>query len=314
MSTPRSRRGFALLTALALLTLTSVLALELSVTARARRLTAANAIEHAVARAAAQAGLEDARTRLLRSLIAAGQVGELVQDPWATAIALPIESVRLGDLRYDVTVRDAGELLHLNRATEEQLRKFLVALRVDAGRADRTAQAILDWRDGDDLHRTRGAERADYLRAGSAVLPENAPFPSGATLRHVAGIGDALYERIRPYLTVVGSGRVNLNTAGPAVLITLPGMSQESVDLVMRQRRRGHRIANVSTLTQQLSVGARRRLTEALPALMAASVLDTREVIVTSIASSLDGIERARAEALMVKDNGVAIAWRRISP
>ena len=314
MSNLRPRPGFALLAALALLTLTSVLALELSVTARARRLTAANAIEQAAARAAAQAGLEDVRIRLLRSLIAGNQAGELVLDPWVTALALPIEPVRLGELRCDITVRDAGEFLHLNLATEEQLRKFLVALRVDAGRADRMAQAILDWRDGDDLHRTRGAERADYLRAGSAVLPENAPFPSVATLRHVAGIGDALYERVRPYLTVVGSGRVNLNTAGPAVLITLPGMSQESVDLVMRYRRRGQRITSVSALAQQLPVGARRRLTEDLPALMAASVLDTREVHVTSIAASLDGIERARAEALMVRDNGVAIAWRRISP
>ena len=313
MRTRRPRRGFALLAALALATLTSVLALELSVAARADRRSAANVVEHAAARAAAQAGLEEARTRLLHSLIAAGQSGTLVQDPWATVVALPTDPVVLKELRCDVVMRDAGELLHLNRATEEQLRRLLMALHVDASRADRVAQAILDWRDGDDLHRPRGAERADYLRTGSPVLPENMPFASVGTLRHVAGVGDALYERIHTYFTVVGSGRVNLNAAGPAVLSTLPGMSEESVALVMRDRRRGRRITSLSTFAQQLSTGARRRLLEAMAALMATSVLDTRDVHVTSIAF-MDGVERARAEALMVKDNGVAITWRRIAP
>jgi hypothetical protein len=36
-------------------------------------------------------------------------------------------------------------------------------------------------------------------------------------------------------------------------------------------------------------------------------------VIVTSVAL-LDGVERARAQALMVRDNGVRIGWRRVSP
>ena len=313
MRTPRPRRGFALLAALALATLTSILALELSVAARADRRSAANVVEHAAATAAAQAGLEEARTRLLHSLIAAGQTGERLQDPWAMVVAVPADPVVLNELRCDFVMRDAGALLHLNRATEEQLRRLLIALRVDAARADRVAQAISDWRDGDDLHRSRGAERAEYLRAGSPVLPENMPFASVATLRHVAGVGDALYERIHPYFTVVGSGRVNLNAAGPAVLLTLPGMSEESVALVMRDRRRGRRITSLSTFAQELSIGARRRLLEALPVLAVTTVLDTREVHVTSIAS-VDGMERARAEAVMVKDNGVAIAWRRITP
>lgn len=314
MSIARPRRGFALLAALALLTITSVLALQLSVTARAQRLSAANAVERATAKAVAQAGLEDVRTWLLGSLIAAGQTGQTMQDPWATAIALPIAPARLGELQYVIVMRDAGAFLHLNQASEEQLRRFLVALRVDASRADRVAQAILDWRDGDDLHRARGAERADYLRAGSPVLPDNAPLSDIASLRHVAGVGDVMYALMRPYVTVLGSGRVNINSAEPPVLIGLPGMGDESVGLVMRYRRQGRRITSLNALAQALSAGGRRRLVEAMPALTAATVLDTREVHVTSIAFSSDGIERARAEAVMVKDNGVRIAWRRISP
>lgn len=310
----RSRSGFALLAALAFLALTSVLALELSVTARGARLSAANAIELAAGKAAARAGVEDVRTRLLQALIIAGQSGQTALDPWASVVAAPAPSETVGEYRYQVILRDAGAALHLNRATEEQLRRLLVALRVDASRADQVAQAMLDWRDGDDLHRARGAERPAYLAAGRPVLPDNAPFRSVSAIRDVMGVDEALYRLLLPYLTVHGSGRVNLNAAEPAVLITLPGMTDESVALVMRYRRQGRRVTSLDALAQQLSAGPRRRLVEAMPALSAATVSDTRELFVTSVAFSSDGSERGRAEALMVRDNGVRIAWRRMSP
>ena len=66
MTPARDRRGFALLAALALLVAISMVALELATAGRARRLAAANALEHAAASAAAQAGVEDVRARLVR--------------------------------------------------------------------------------------------------------------------------------------------------------------------------------------------------------------------------------------------------------
>ena len=316
MTPARDRRGFALLAALALLGAISMVALELATAGRARRLAAANALEHAAASAAAQAGVEDVRARLVRLLWDAQGAGaaQRVVDPWAGAHGLRIGATPVGDYRYDVAVADAGASLDLNRVAEPELRRMLATLRVDAARADRLAQAIADWRDGDDLRRARGAERADYLAAGSPALPRNAPFASVGELRGVAGMSDVLLEELRPYVRVVGTGRVNLNAAPAPVLVALPGMGEEAASHVLRLRRQGRRVTDLGRLALELSAGARRRMLDELPALGAATSISAREMMVTSVARDANGVERARVEALVVMDAGARVAWRRVSP
>ena len=311
------RRGFALLSALALLVLTSVVALELSEAVRPRRFAAVSVSELAMAEAAARAGLEEARTRLLYAQMASMRRGRpdplRERDPWAWMVSARLEPARAGDLRWEVTIEDAGATLQLNLATEDQLRRLLLALRVDDARADRAAEAILDWRDGDQLHRLRGAEAPQYLRAGAPLMPDDAPFRDVATLREVAGVGEPLYRLLRPYVRVVGGARVNLNTAPAPVLLALPGMSDQSVALLLRWRAERRRVTDLATLGAALPSQARARLLRAMPALTPLVETETREVLVTSIATR-DGVERARAEALMVRDNGVTVGWRRMSP
>lgn len=315
---PRRRRsGFALVAALALLVLTSVVALELAEASRARRLTTANAAELAAARAAAMGGVETARTRLLYAQMASMQRGRPDPvwrvDPWASLAGARLAPLVVGDLRVEVHVADAGAMLPLGRADEQQLRRLLAGLHVDAARAERVAQSILDWRDGDALHRLHGAERDAYLRAGAPVLPEDAPLREVATLRHVAGVSEPLFALVRPWVRVVGGPHVNLNTAGEPVLLALPGMTPDAVALVLRWRAQGRRVTDVPSLATALPSGARARLLAGMPVLLQMTTTDTREVIVTSVALR-DGVERARVEALMVRDNGVRIGWRRVSP
>ena len=313
----RARRGVALMAALALLVLTSVAALELGEVARARRLAAADATELAAARAAAAAGIETARTRLLYALMVSMQRGRPDPvwrvDPWAQFADARLAPLAFGDLRVAVQVRDAGTMLPLNLADDAQLERLLAALHVDAGRAERAAESILDWRDGDALHRLHGAERDDYLRAGAPVLPEDAPFADVATLRHVAGVGEPLYAAMRPYVRVVGGPRVNLNAAPAPVLLALPGLTPEAVALVLRWRAQGQRVDDFGALANALDARSRARLLAATSSLMATTSMDTREVLVTSVALQ-DGVERARMEAVMIKDNGVRVGWRRSLP
>jgi type II secretory pathway component PulK len=72
------RRGFALLAALWLLVAISVASLALETAARTRRVSAANLAEAVQARAAAGAGIEQTRARLVRRLAAT-----TLWDPWA---------------------------------------------------------------------------------------------------------------------------------------------------------------------------------------------------------------------------------------
>lgn len=307
------RRGFALVATLWLLVVLGAIGLEFGLRARAQRLGIANRVEGTRALAAAVGGLEETRARLSLRLARAQDLRtsdpEAILDPWAQPQRLFADSVRIGAVVVRVRLRDAGDALHLNTATEEELRRLFAALRFDVGQADRLAQAILDWRDADDLHRGRGAEAAEYARQALPMRPANRPFARLSELRAVLGMTPALYDRIRPYLTVRGSGRINVNAAPRPVLLALAGMSEEAVDGLSDRRNIGRPIRRFEDLALELSDAPRALLLEHLVSLQNRAVFETRDVVVTSEGSP-DGspvtariqshLARAGAEAVVV--------------
>ncbi|HEY0035631.1 MAG TPA: hypothetical protein VGB66_03025, partial [Longimicrobium sp.] len=268
-----NRRGFALIAALWLLVALSLVALDLSLRGRARRLAAANAREAAQGRAAAGAGVAHARAllerRLERAVERGGATVAASLDPWRELGSLLPDSQAVPGGWYHVRLRDAGAALNLNRCDEDELRRLLVALRVDAGDADRIAQAAMDWRDADGLRRGRGAEREEYVRAGAADLPSNAPFVDVAELRRVRGVSDPVFRRVEPFLTVLGSGQVNLGTAPREVLLSLPGINEEAASAIIRRRGGWRGLGSVADLGPELSPRAREAFLRDFPRLMA---------------------------------------------
>lgn len=310
------RNGFALLAALWLLVAFSVVGLSLSAVTHERRLAAANLVEHIQALAAAQAGIEQLRSRLARRLtlgqgLGGGSAAALV-DPWHGVDSVLTDTVWLADARYTVAARDVGAQLNLNRATEDELQRLFAALRIDAGEADRLAQCIMDWRDPDDLHRARGAERDAYLAAGAPVLPRNGPFQTLPELLGVLGMTPDVYDRVRPYLTLLGSGQVNLNSADRPVLLALPGITEEAV-AVLQQLRGDHRqLASVADLERELSPGPRQALERALPELLPQVTTEVREVAVESMGSLPGSPVVARVSGLLVRSGStVFYVWSR---
>ncbi len=294
----RDERGFALLVALWLLVALSVVGMQLAVRARDGRRTSANVQESARALAAADAGVAHARLLLDRRL-REGASPDSPLDPWVhLEWVLPDSQVMAGS-GYGVRLRDAGSALHLNRCAEDELRRLLVALRVDAGEADRIAQAAMDWRDADDLHRGRGAERGAY--GGAAVLPRNGPFLTVGELRHVRGVTPEIFALVRPHLTVLGTGRVNLNSAPAPVLLALPGMGNEAVSLVLRRQRAGLPFGSIADIGPQLSPGARDAFQAEYGRLAARTTTTTYEVEIRSTGWPLHGRIRREVEALLVR-------------
>lgn len=311
------RRGFALVAALWLVVALSAVSLEWSLRARERRLATANLVDEARARALADAGVAHARARLEERLARAADPTRPVSplfraDPWALPQVALADTVELEEGRYALELRDLGAALHLNRASEEELRRFFAALRVDAGRADRIAQAVLDWRDADDERRGRGAERADYLAEGSPVLPENAPFQRLEELRFVRGMTPEIYERARPFLTLLGTGQVNLNAAGRPVLLALPGITEETAAALVRLREQGRRLPNLEALPPLVSSGSRAVLLSDLARLRARAALETREVEVRSSGWIEGGPLRLRLVAVLARGGTSAfLVWTR---
>jgi general secretion pathway protein K len=303
-----NRRGFALLAALWLLVAISIASLALETAARTRRLAGANFAERVQGEAAAKAGIEQTRARLARRLIAV-----TIGDPWAGMDSLYTDTITIGRERAYVSMRDGGARLNLNLATEDELRRLFIALRIDAGLADQLAQCILDWRDPDDLHRARGAERDDYLKAGAVQLPRNGSFQSLAELAAVKGMTPSTFERVRPYLTLVGSGQVNVNIADRPVLLALPGMTEDAVGVLLRYRLRHQILASLADLERDLPPGAKSELETHLPDLLRTATTETREMEATSVGWAEGSPVRVHITGLFARARGaVFYVWSQI--
>ncbi len=161
-------------------------------------------------------------------------------DPWITGPGFAdqpfgegafsiLRPARQGDAAPTFGTVDAESKLNLNTAPEEVLSALIQQegkLREDAAR--RVAAAIADWRDEDKEERQDGAEDFYYLGLSDGYESKDGPFESVEELRLVKGVTPELFARVEPYLTVYGSGQVNINTASPVALRAF-GLSPEGV-------------------------------------------------------------------------------------
>lgn len=303
---PRTRGGFALMAALWLVVLVGVTGYGLSVRSRSQRLAVANSLERTQAVVAAEGALETVRGELALRLAPPAPSAQRIAhradvDPWSDLAALNADTLALGDARALPRVYDAGARIQINRATEADLRRFFAALAIDAGEADRLAQRIADWRDADDHRRTRGAERDEYLRTGARRLPANADFTRVDELRDVDGMTPQLFARMAPFVTALGTGQINVNAAPREVLLSLPGMGDESIAAIVRAQRARRPIRSMEELTAQLSSAARSSLVEQMSELQQRAAFESREVVVEAD-GWLDGSPaRVTAQALLAR-------------
>jgi general secretion pathway protein K len=230
-----SRRGFALLTVLWLVAALTALA--------------------AGALAVAGQGAAASRNRIvvLRASWAAEACAEILQAHYAERGDVePVDTTDLGTgVWCRAEVEDAGGRLDLNRASPEQLRLLLGT--------DSLADAVLDWRDPDEVPRRRGAE-ADWYRARGRRLPRDGAFASVDELAFVRGLDSAFVARLAPVLTVRGAGRVDLNAASAEVLAAMPGLDPPAVQAVLALRSMGHRLDSPDALLARLDPRSRAAL------------------------------------------------------
>jgi general secretion pathway protein K len=306
-----SRPGFALVAALWLVVALTAAGLDIGLHSRAQRLAIANTLESTRARAAAEAGIEHVRARLSHAL--RQNDARLQLDAWAVLDDLLTDTTALREARYHIAIRDPSARVHLDRADEEQLRRLLRVLRVDFGEADRIAQAVTDWRDADDLRRPRGAERDDYLRDGSPLLPRNAPFGSVEELSFVRGMTPELFARVAPHLTQHGNGLVNLNRAPEPVLLSLPGFTPEAAAVVRRVTAGGGELRRMQELLDAVPPVARQAVQSNMDGLLRRVTFETREIEVVS-EGWVDGSPvRALATAVISWGGSSVVAgWRRV--
>ena len=222
-------RGAALLLVLWLLALMTGLVSVFALAARTEGLQGRYLARSAAARYAAEAGLELAAVHLSGADMAQRWV------PDGRPNRVPFEGYTV-----EVRVLDESAKVDLNVAAPDLLSGLMIALGVDFDRARRIAGAVLDFRDADNLLTPEGgAEDPQYAAEELPHGAKDRPFDSITELRQVLGVDQALYEKLRPHVTVyTGLARPNPTFASKPVLQAL-GLPPEQMALVLSQRNEG---------------------------------------------------------------------------
>ncbi|HYD54782.1 MAG TPA: hypothetical protein VEA99_19265 [Gemmatimonadaceae bacterium] len=249
----RLRRGFALLAVLLVMVTASLLGLAAALTGRiafdaaGNRVTAERAAWRARGCAERAVAAADAALEAARTLDAAEIVWRTLDAHVARSPLFPVASCA-------VALEAAGSRLDVNAATDEQLRRLFDALG-HRGDAEAMADAIVDWRDEDELPRPMGAER-DAYDGRRQLLPRNAPFADARELRQVRGL--ALLDLAG--VLDVEPGRISVHNAPAPVLGAVPGFTEETVRLILQLRDDERTIREIPALAGMLSTASANEL------------------------------------------------------
>jgi len=220
-------RGIALILVLWLTIMLTVIASGFAFSMRSEALSARNALSLAQARTAADGAVERMAFELSRPRYATSWASDGQPHSWHD-----------GDVAIVANAVDEGAKIDINAAPEMLLRGLIEHVgAADPDLAARIVDAIVDWRDPDDIKRPNGAEDADYRMAGLKQKPANAPFETVSELARVMGMTPAIYARVADSLTV-NSRQPGINplTASRDVLLALPAATPETVDAYLQQR------------------------------------------------------------------------------
>jgi general secretion pathway protein K len=232
------RRGIALVLVLWLVVVLGAVAATVIAASRGGSQVLVNARARIVARYASESGIVAGRTLLQRL---AGNSMPAQQVLAMTALSndmQELEQVDLGDGRFAVQLTNLNARLDLNQADPEAIVGLLSQF-TSRSAARAIGDAVLDWRDGDDLVRAQGAEKDAYQRAGSAYVPRNAPLTRWDEFLRIRGVTQSLADRITPYLTVNGDFRLDVNAAPEPVLAAFPAIGPGGARQLLARRRSG---------------------------------------------------------------------------
>lgn len=259
MRLEHDRRAFVLLAVLWVMVGASAVGLGLALEARHAALAAHNRRALIVARWAAEDCLNRSEAIVDDALhrAASAPADSVV---WATLDKLspyaPDDTTFVADTTCDATLRPAGTTIDVNTADDTTLTRLFVAAGFPVAQADSLADAILDWRDPDQVPRPLGAE-AEWYRAHNRMPPRDGPFADARELYRVRGL-----EHVAGLDSLLGvdSDRVVIDRAPFAVVAALPGITDEAIARIAEVRARGAGVGGLIAFGSVLSPNAKATL------------------------------------------------------
>ena len=229
-SSPAAQRqqGVALVIVLWITVLLAAIALGIGQDSRTESLLVRNQLALAKARGLADGAVERAMFEHLR-------------PPFPEKVWFPNGAVHAWDedgAKVAASVAYESGRIDMNFAREPLLKGLLMsAAGLKLEDADNIVDAIMDWRDPDELKRTHGAEAGDYKAAGRNYVPANANFETIEEVQRVLGMTPEIYAKIADLITV-HSRQPGIDPAGASrgVLLAIPSLTPEIIDDYIQRR------------------------------------------------------------------------------
>ena len=181
MMTPvRDHNGLILIAVLWMVAVMTAIAAIVGQTSRLNLKMAVSATDEVRCKWACRAGTESAIAILAEDL----RESDCLLDTWSDSDE-DFNDVVLERCRYSVRVTDEAGKLNINTVTKEQLMALPYM-------EESIAEAILDWRDGDDEPQTQGAEAGYYENLVIPYRIRNGPFRTIRELLRVKGVTEEL--------------------------------------------------------------------------------------------------------------------------
>ncbi|TAK62579.1 type II secretion system protein GspK [Methylobacter sp.] len=223
----RPAEGFALVLVLWVLSLLTIMAGSFALTMQREAAVVTGSRNNAQAMAIAESGLAVAELMLMNPD---------QQKRWRTDGS--IYQIDYPDFKVRVRLFSETGKIDINSADQTLLQGFIAYAPIEDELQAKLVNAILDWRDEDDLVHIDGAEKEDYKEAGLSYRPRNKPFQSIEELQLVLGMNEQVFKWLENLVTVYsGQPTVDSTQAAKEVLRVLPGADAESIDEYIAARR-----------------------------------------------------------------------------
>jgi general secretion pathway protein K len=153
-----------------------------------------------------------------------------VGDDWAKPI-----SYNYSGIFVSINISDECGKLNVNRITNKRYYNVAKRLFQNLGVNGELLDCLKDWIDKDSTPSLYGAESYYYESLG--YKPSNAPLKSLGEIYYVKGFSESVVKKLKKYLTVYGSGKINVNSAPKELLMSLSDrMTEEIADSIIEAR------------------------------------------------------------------------------
>jgi general secretion pathway protein K len=148
-----------------------------------------------------------------------------------------IYEINASDANIRIRLFSEAGKIDINKANQTVLQNLMTFAPVNTDQQSKLVNAILDWRDADDLVHMDGAEKEEYQEAGLNYQPSNKPFESIEELQLILGMDKSVLSWLEPLVTVYSKQpQVAMSLASREVLQVIPGLDAGLIDSYILMR------------------------------------------------------------------------------